>query len=224
MKKIYTFFLEAILILLSANALHAQVHVKGYYRSNGTYVEPHERTSPNSTVTDNYSYPGNYNPNKDGETTMSSGPYNASSRTEANSQSAFSISDLYIVNKSGDVKSANEFLSTYKDFLFSAPIETDSKGFKTVKWRRDRETIEITYGTTLLEGKATSVFFVKYLVPFDKFSEFESSLQSLNYKAQSKSITNAGEPFTLWGPENVLEMKLFCTMQKKDFYEVTIVM
>lgn len=43
--------------------LHAQVHVKGYYRSNGTYVEPHERTRPNSTVVDNYSYPGNNNPN-----------------------------------------------------------------------------------------------------------------------------------------------------------------
>lgn len=41
----------------------AQVHVRGYYRSNGTYVQPHERTRPNHTITDNYSYPGNYNPN-----------------------------------------------------------------------------------------------------------------------------------------------------------------
>jgi hypothetical protein len=41
----------------------AQVHVRGYYRSNGTYVQPHERTRPNHTIKDNYSYPGNYNPN-----------------------------------------------------------------------------------------------------------------------------------------------------------------
>lgn len=38
------------------------VYVNGYYRSNGTYVAPHYRTSPNKTVNDNYSTLGNYNP------------------------------------------------------------------------------------------------------------------------------------------------------------------
>lgn len=51
-----------LLFLLNINSF-SQVHVNGYYRSNGTYVQPHERTVPNSTITDNYSYPGNYNPN-----------------------------------------------------------------------------------------------------------------------------------------------------------------
>ncbi len=37
-------------------------HVNGYYRSNGTYVHPYERSAPNGTVTDNYSYQGNQNP------------------------------------------------------------------------------------------------------------------------------------------------------------------
>lgn len=36
--------------------------VRGYYRSNGTYVEPHYRSNPNSTVWDNYSTRGNVNP------------------------------------------------------------------------------------------------------------------------------------------------------------------
>lgn len=40
----------------------AAVHVKGYYRSNGTYVQPHYRSSPNGTVLDNYSTKGNINP------------------------------------------------------------------------------------------------------------------------------------------------------------------
>ena len=52
-----------IFVTIWSNVLFGQVHVRGYYRSNGTYVQPHERTRPNSTVTDNYSYPGNYNPN-----------------------------------------------------------------------------------------------------------------------------------------------------------------
>jgi hypothetical protein len=39
------------------------VHVNGYYRSNGTYVNSYERTSPDGDPYNNYSYPGNYNPN-----------------------------------------------------------------------------------------------------------------------------------------------------------------
>jgi hypothetical protein len=40
----------------------AQVSVKGYYRSNGTYVQPHVRSSPNNTTADNWSTKGNVNP------------------------------------------------------------------------------------------------------------------------------------------------------------------
>lgn len=36
--------------------------VSGYYRSDGTYVSGYNRSSPNSTVTDNYSFKDNYNP------------------------------------------------------------------------------------------------------------------------------------------------------------------
>jgi hypothetical protein len=49
------------LVCLSV-ASHAGDYVSGFVRSNGTYVAPHYRTSPNSTVQDNYSYKGNYNP------------------------------------------------------------------------------------------------------------------------------------------------------------------
>ncbi len=38
------------------------VHVKGYTRKDGTVVQPHERTAPNSTKNDNYSTRGNVNP------------------------------------------------------------------------------------------------------------------------------------------------------------------
>ena len=39
-------------------AAYPSVHVRGYYRSTGTYVAPHVRTAPNWTVTDNLSYRG----------------------------------------------------------------------------------------------------------------------------------------------------------------------
>ena len=40
----------------------AQVRVNGYYRQNGTYVQPHWRSSPNNTTSDNWSTRGNSNP------------------------------------------------------------------------------------------------------------------------------------------------------------------
>lgn len=38
------------------------VYVRGHYRSNGSYVEPHIRTRPDTWRSNNYSYPGNTNP------------------------------------------------------------------------------------------------------------------------------------------------------------------
>ena len=41
---------------------YADVYVKGHYRSNGTYVDPYYRTSPNNSTYDNWSSYGNTNP------------------------------------------------------------------------------------------------------------------------------------------------------------------
>lgn len=38
------------------------VHVNGYTKSDGTYVQPYTRTSPNNTINDNYSTRPNVNP------------------------------------------------------------------------------------------------------------------------------------------------------------------
>lgn len=40
--------------LMVAGSAAAQVNVRGYYRSDGTYVAPHTRSSPNNTTADNY--------------------------------------------------------------------------------------------------------------------------------------------------------------------------
>jgi hypothetical protein len=46
--------ISLILILLFSFSTYSQVHVKGYYRSNGTYVKPHIRSSPDSSRSNNY--------------------------------------------------------------------------------------------------------------------------------------------------------------------------
>lgn len=60
------FILACFLLLISffvVNEAYAIVSVKGYYRSNGTYVAPHYRSDPDGIKSNNFSYPGNYNPN-----------------------------------------------------------------------------------------------------------------------------------------------------------------
>lgn len=52
----------AAMVLSFANVGYAQVHVDGYFKKNGTYVEPHYRSAPNSSISDNYSTKGNSNP------------------------------------------------------------------------------------------------------------------------------------------------------------------
>lgn len=51
-------------VALAATGASAQGYhsVRGYERSDGTYVQPHEQTNPNSTRTDNWSSQGNVNP------------------------------------------------------------------------------------------------------------------------------------------------------------------
>lgn len=63
-KKAVSFVLVVILSLIFVFGGHcfAQVRVEGYYRQDGTYVQPHYRSNPNSTVRDNYNYKGNINP------------------------------------------------------------------------------------------------------------------------------------------------------------------
>jgi hypothetical protein len=58
-----------VVSLLAGSALAASV--PGYTRKDGTYVPPHQRTTPNSNPYDNYGFPGNYNPNT-GRTTPGS--------------------------------------------------------------------------------------------------------------------------------------------------------
>lgn len=74
-----------IMFTLTANG---QVHVRGYTRSNGTYVAPHVRSSPNSTPTDNYSYPGNTNPYTGKTATGNPDTYEKKSTNTSNSNSS----------------------------------------------------------------------------------------------------------------------------------------
>lgn len=64
MKKVIKILLASIFIIsfIFINFANAAVSVSGYYKKNGTYVQPHMRSNPDGNPYNNYSYPGNLNP------------------------------------------------------------------------------------------------------------------------------------------------------------------
>ena len=61
MRKLLIGFATAA-ILTFAGAAIADVYVQGYYRNDGTYVQPHYRSSPDSSRNNNWSVYPNINP------------------------------------------------------------------------------------------------------------------------------------------------------------------
>ena len=59
MNKILLAFVAFILLIGTA---FADVYVRGYTRSDGTYVQPHYRSSPDSSYNNNWSVSPNINP------------------------------------------------------------------------------------------------------------------------------------------------------------------
>jgi hypothetical protein len=55
-------YLVALFVALTSFSAIADTYVKGHTRSDGTYVQPHYRSSPNNYKFDNYSSQGNTNP------------------------------------------------------------------------------------------------------------------------------------------------------------------
>ena len=63
MKKFFCLVVACLFILSAFSESEARdVRVKGHFRKDGTYVQPHHRTSPDRNPYNNYSSPGNVNP------------------------------------------------------------------------------------------------------------------------------------------------------------------
>lgn len=63
MKTLKVLLVVALVTMSFCSVAFANVHVHGYQRSDGTYVQGHDRTDPNGTTSDNWSHEGNTNPN-----------------------------------------------------------------------------------------------------------------------------------------------------------------
>lgn len=52
----------ALALVVFAGAVSADQYVRGHYRNDGTYVQPHYRSSPDSSYNNNWSVTPNVNP------------------------------------------------------------------------------------------------------------------------------------------------------------------
>ena len=112
-KKFLSLAVSAVIGLsVLTGSLFAQVHVSGYYKSNGTYVKPHYRTAPDSNPYNNYSYPGNYNPNTGKITTGSKSSYLNNYYKNSSSSSSNSYSGYNSYNNSSSNNSYNNLYNS----------------------------------------------------------------------------------------------------------------
>lgn len=62
MKKIILLLPAVIFALVASTAFAASTSTKGYFKKDGTYVQPHKRTQADSSKFNNWSSKGNANP------------------------------------------------------------------------------------------------------------------------------------------------------------------
>jgi len=62
MKRLMTILAVLLVVCLATVTADADVHVRGYYRSSGTYVQPHYRSNPDGNFYNNWSTRPNVNP------------------------------------------------------------------------------------------------------------------------------------------------------------------
>ena len=78
--------LGLLIFTFCANAAFADVHVDGYYRKDGTYVQPHYRSDPDGNPNNNWSTQGNTNPHTGQEGTKPQQPYYGSGNGQYQTQ------------------------------------------------------------------------------------------------------------------------------------------
>ena len=118
-------FLFLVAFLFFSVVSFSQVSVRGYYRSNGTYVQPHQRTAPNYTRNDNYSTVGNVNPYTGKAGTQPRDGY-TTTRTTSNNYSTPTYS-----NTSTYTPTYTPPVTTYSSSSYSSPSYNSSQTIYT---------------------------------------------------------------------------------------------
>ena len=85
--------LLALFLVLISMSVFADVFVNGYYRKDGTYVQPYYRSNPDGNILNNWSTQGNVNPYTGKTGTVN--PYNSYSQPIKNLYQNNNLYDKY---------------------------------------------------------------------------------------------------------------------------------
>jgi hypothetical protein len=113
-----------IAFLFTTAMSFAQVSVRGYYRSNGTYVQAHHRTAPNYTRNDNYITVGNTNPY-----TGKAGTQPRDGYTSTRTSSTYSTPTSY----SSSTYSTPTYSSTYSSSAYTMPTTYSTPSYSSTQ-------------------------------------------------------------------------------------------
>lgn len=110
-------FILLILLISICFFSISQVKVSGYYRKNGTYVQPYYRSAPDGNPYNNYSFPGNTNPYTGKTSTGNSDTY---------------LNNYYNKNKSSSYGNNNyKYNNYYRNYSYKLPINYREVNYST---------------------------------------------------------------------------------------------
>ena len=177
--------LALIAALIFSTIADASVRVKGYYRKDGTYVQPHYRSNPDGNPYNNWSYPGNTNPYT-GETA----PGNPDTYLENyyNNKSSAGSSVDWLNQGTGlyHVYQYDKYLQSFKNMQYATNYAQ--------KWDHSK----------VLSGTTNIVIWHNYpyhVYQNDKYlNSFSSLFNALNYagKWDHSSVVDGSNQKTIW--------------------------
>ncbi|OQP65425.1 hypothetical protein A3860_17325 [Niastella vici] len=201
------FFLIGTFSFINLFSQSSDVFVNGYFRKDGSYVQPHFRTAPNSSMFDNYSTKGNFNPytGKPGWiepfSKVSSSSYQA---IPNNYQSNFDNLFNYLNKK-----------DSYHYFKIVDGFDYEYKLFYTGLFKLNNNEHKEAYNIfdTLRKIKGTNSF-----IHEESNFWFEISSQYLDAQKEFEDIYTSSAKYEEDGNYEVLEMKLNKVKNPLNFY------
>jgi hypothetical protein len=179
MKKLVTILLLCCVAFL----LVSQVRVKGYYRKDGTYVQPHVRSNPDGNPYNNYSTKGNVNPYTGKEGTKKVSGTSSSAYTYGGS-SGYGISSTATSSKTGSKASSY------------APAHGGEKYDIECFYR----SISVDYGTKAIDDYGE-------IIEIDKILKRDNSIKNGQYSV-TLSSTRDNDIYEIDGTDYYVELSL----------------
>ena len=129
-------FLLFISMMMIYTSVSAAVSVRGYYRSNGTYVSPHMRSSPDGNFNNNWSTVGNVNPYTGKSGTKKSPSYSSNYNYTQSQDYSSQPQNYNTVPSSEASKSSYENAKTAStiSLIPRSTVETNSIQVNGVNW------------------------------------------------------------------------------------------